>query len=171
VTVLRHFREDAATVRAFEERKAASDPAGAARIVVARGYLLARSDVAFPFTAQLASLVPSMRGAFEEMHRTALAGERTALTLIDTAPRVLEQRAQDSATARAAERAAWVETRAAELEAEDAARRRAAFVATAEVEALSRFDAPDPEPPAAAAARPRSRKGVDDHTTKAGNIQ
>jgi hypothetical protein len=85
------------------------------------------------------------RAAFERQHAARLADEREALRLLAEQPGVHPVLAEAATAEVTAQRAAWVDDRAAALEREWWTARRAEWRAAAEGEAAARFDV-QPEP-------------------------
>jgi hypothetical protein len=148
-----HFRTDAALAVAFDARMArrAADPAGAVRLAHARGYRVEEADVPTPFLEQFAALPKAMQAQFQVAHSVELSNEKTARMLARGSASILAARGDAAAAKAAADREARIVARAAELEAEDLAARRAAW----RVQAERAIDGPP-----AAEAKPKARRSA-----------
>ena len=130
---MKRLRDDPQVHNAFLAR-VDRDPAGAVRVAVARGYVVDEADVPTPYTRELERLPKAMQGEFAVSHSPELAGERTALSLARSSREAVAKAEAEAARHRADDRERRIASRAAELEAQDLATRRAQWRAQAERE-------------------------------------
>lgn len=128
-----HVHSDPAMSAAFRA-KVERDPYGAVRLAHARGFRVDEADVPVPYSAQLEALPKVMQGDFRLDHAAELQNERAARMLARRSDVILAARASAVSTQTAADRETRIAKRAAELEAEDLAARRAAWRTRAEAE-------------------------------------
>ncbi len=143
-----HFRSNTAAASLFDAR-VQHDPAGAVRLMHARGLHVDEADVPTPFSSQLAALAPSMRGDFHIAHDAELAQERTARTLARSSANLLAQRDGAAGAQREADRQSWIAARADEIARERLADQRRTDEAQAarEHDAAHAAQQPGPKPP------------------------
>ncbi len=125
--------------------------AGAVARATAAGLWVRREDVATPMLDTMARMDAAGRDAFATRYASELADERAALAAIASQDGMHPVVAAAVATEVARERAAFIESRAAELERKWWIERRAEWRAQAETEAAAKFDAVqthEPKPPA-----------------------
>ncbi|HEX3344454.1 MAG TPA: hypothetical protein VHS09_07760 [Polyangiaceae bacterium] len=151
----------------------ARDPVGAVGAVIAAGLSIDRSDVPTPHLEALADVPREVRGQYEMAKAVQLSLERRAVRLVENAENIRRGQIAERDAAKAAERAAFVDRRIAELEAEWRKELLAGFARQAEAEARAMFDDPEEReepPPLAAAAKAKPRKPTPT-PTREGSVQ
>jgi hypothetical protein len=149
-----HFRTSAQASVLFDRHTARGAVDAAVRSAINLGLSVRREDVRTPRLGAMADMPPEARHDYALQYAAEVSAERRALQMLANIESLLAANAATASKAKAAERAAWVTARAAELEGQWQAERLAKWSAEAEAEAVAKFDKPAVEPePARAAVR------------------